>query len=74
MAGLLPTYILRGLTLDTVPEQLTSQLTEILAGVGDGPLHLNLYLTIPSATLPLLEPLYLASDVLNLVTLGAPPG
>jgi len=73
MAGLLPTYILRGLTLDTVPEQLTTQLAEILSGVGSGPLHLNLYLTLPSSTLPLLEPLYLASDVLNLATFGALP-
>jgi hypothetical protein len=73
MAGLLPTYILRGLTLDTVPDQLTSQLADILAGVGSGPLKLNLYLTLPSATLPLLEPLYLASDLLNLATLGAFP-
>jgi hypothetical protein len=72
MAGVLPTYILRGLTLDTVTEQLTTQLGEALGGIAEGdPLKLNLYLTLPSATLPLLEPLYLASDVVNLATFGA---
>ena len=70
MAGLLPTYILRGLTLDTVTEQLTSQLDDILGGVLTGPLKINLYLTIPSATLPLLEPLYLLSDLTSVLTLG----
>ena len=70
MAGVLPTYILRGLTLDTITEQLTSQLDDILDGVLTEPLAINLYLTIPSATLPLLEPLYLLSDVTSLLTLG----
>jgi hypothetical protein len=70
MAGILPTYILRGLTLDTVTEQLTSQLDDILGGVLTGPLKINLYLTIPSATLPLLEPLYLLSDLTSVLTLG----
>jgi hypothetical protein len=72
MAGVLPTYILRGLTLDTVTEQLDTQLGEALGGIAEGdPLALNLYLTLPSATLPLLEPLYLAADVVNLATFGA---
>nr|WP_194946222.1 ATPase [Mycolicibacterium malmesburyense]CRL78928.1 ATPase [Mycolicibacterium malmesburyense] len=67
-AGLLPTYMLRGLTLDT--EQL-AQLTGLAERIKDGdPVAVNLYLTLRSATLPLLEPFYLAADVLNLVTLG----
>jgi hypothetical protein len=72
MAGLLPTYILRGLTLDTVPDQLTTQIEAALANLGSGnPLALNLYLTLPSATLPALEPLYLLSDLTSLATFGA---
>nr|WP_090277244.1 hypothetical protein [Mycolicibacterium komanii]CRL71420.1 ATPase [Mycolicibacterium komanii] len=68
-AGLLPTYMLRGLTLD--PEQLL-QLDDLAERIANGdPLAVNLYLTLRSATLPLLEPFYLAADVLNLVTLGA---
>lgn len=71
MAGVLPTYMLRGLTLDTVTDQVTTQLGDILGGVLEGdPLALNLYLTLPSATLPLLEPLYLLSDVTSLATFG----
>lgn len=71
MAGLLPTYILRGLTLDTVPAQLTTQIEAALANLAGGnPLALNLYLTLPSATLPVLEPLYLLSDLTSLATLG----
>jgi hypothetical protein len=65
-AGLSPTYMLRGLSAESVAgltDQLTTQLgTARLAG---GPLSLNLYLTLHSATLPMLEPLYLASDFLN---------
>ena len=67
----LPTYILRGITLDTIPEQLTTQLAEILDNPLGDPLAINLYLTIPSATLPLLEPLYLVSDAISLMTFGA---
>ncbi|WP_197501906.1 hypothetical protein [Mycobacterium sp. 1164985.4] len=67
-AGLLPTYMLRGVTLD--PQQLL-QLDDLAQRIANGdPLAVNLYLTLRSATLPLLEPLYLAADVLNLVTLG----
>ncbi|VEG37882.1 ATPase [Mycolicibacterium flavescens] len=67
-AGLLPTYMLRGVTLD--PQQLL-ELDDLAQRIRDGdPLAVNLYLTLRSATLPLLEPLYLAADVLNLVTLG----
>ncbi len=35
------------------------------------PLALNLYLTLPTNSLPLLEPLYLGADLTNLMTLGA---
>lgn len=67
-AGLLPTYMLRGVTLD--PQQL-AQLDDLAERIANGdPLAVNLYLTLRSATLPLLEPFYLAADVLNLVTLG----
>ena len=72
MALALPTYLLRGLDLSTVDEQLTTQLDDILADVLAGdPLAINLYLTLMPSTLPLVEPLYLAADLLNLVTLGA---
>ncbi|MDQ2638438.1 MAG: hypothetical protein M3Y83_16345, partial [Actinomycetota bacterium] len=71
MAGMLPTYMLRGLTLDTVPDQLTEQVDEALENLVDGKLALNLYVTLPSATQPLLEPLYLLSDIISIATLGA---
>src|SRR5262249_23692547 len=73
MAGIPPTYILRGLSTETVGDQVTAQLPGILESVLNGPIGINLYLTIPSATLPLLEPFYLASDALNLVTFNAFP-
>lgn len=71
-AALSPTYMLRGLSLNGLADQL-------LAGVGDAvdlslltgdPLAINLYLTLQSKTLPMLEPLYLASDFLNLIGLA----
>jgi hypothetical protein len=74
-AGAFPTYILRGLTLDTVPAQITSQLNTILGGLvtnPNSPLALNLYLTIPSSTLPLLEPVYLIGDVSSLAGVDLP--
>ncbi|OBB16284.1 hypothetical protein A5762_03230 [Mycolicibacterium elephantis] len=70
MAGLLPTYMLRGLTLDTVTAQLAGQIGETLDNVADGKLALNVYVTLPSVTQPLLEPLYLLSDVISILTLG----
>jgi PE-PPE domain len=70
VGAVLPTYILRGLTLDTIPQQLDSQLEGILDNPLGEPLAINLYLTVPSATLPLLEPLYLLSDVTSIMTLG----
>ena len=67
-AGLSPTYMLRGLSLAGIDTQLTKQIGTALGNASAlNPLALNLYLTLPSATLPLLEPLYLASDALNLV-------
>ena len=70
-AGLAPTYMLRGLGLDGLTEQLTPQLAQATADVAPGkPLALNLYLTLHSETLPLLEPLYLTSDALNIVGLS----
>ncbi|GAB7067526.1 hypothetical protein JCM12141A_18150 [Mycolicibacterium hodleri] len=75
-AGLSPTYMLRGLNLDL--GGLTKEILDGVAGAvgGVNPLDpqsglaLNLYLTLHSATLPMLEPLYLASDVLNVVGLS----
>ncbi|BBY80994.1 ATPase AAA [Mycolicibacterium pulveris] len=70
MALVLPTYMLRGLTLDTVPEQLGGQIGDALEKLIDGKLALNLYVTLPSNTQPLLEPLYLISDVISIASLG----
>ncbi len=73
MAGTVgATYILRGLTLDTILNQVGGD--EVGDAVGNvtagNPLALNLYLTLPAKTLPLLEPLYLTGDVLNAVSFG----
>ena len=67
-----PTYILRGVTAasltEVVANQLTPQLAEAL-GNTSGPLALNLYLTVPvNNALPLLEPVKLPIDVINLFT------
>jgi hypothetical protein len=70
-AALSPTYMLRGLDVNGLTDQLTPQVTQALTNAAGGnPLALNLYLTLHSATLPMLEPLYLASDFLNLVGLS----
>jgi hypothetical protein len=73
MAFLLPTYILRGVDMSNLTPQLEGQLKGILANIGTDPLALNLYLTMPANSLPLLEPLYLLTDLTNLLTLGAFP-
>ena len=73
MGFLLPTYILRGVDTSRLTPQLTTQLTDILSSIGTDPLALNLYLTLPANSLPLLEPLYLLTDLTNLLTLGAFP-
>jgi hypothetical protein len=65
-----PTYILRGVTaqsLTDVGDQASSELGS--AGSGSGPLAFNLYLTVPvNGALPLLEPVKLPVDVINLFT------
>jgi hypothetical protein len=73
MGFLLPTYILRGVDTSRLTPQLTTQLKDILARIGTDPLALNLYLTLPANSLPLLEPLYLLTDLTNMLTLGAFP-
>lgn len=73
MALLLPTYILRGVDLSNLTPQMEAQLKDILSKIGTDPLALNLYLTLPTNSLPLLEPLYLLTDLTNLMTLGAFP-
>ncbi|CAN5503708.1 hypothetical protein BH09ACT7_BH09ACT7_44000 [soil metagenome] len=72
-ALLFPTYILRGVTAasltEVVDDQLTPQLAEALANAATGPLALNFYLTVPvHDALPLLEPVRLPIDVINLFT------
>jgi PE-PPE domain len=66
-----PTYILRGVTADSltaVEGQATTQLGQAL-GNTTGPLALNLYLTVPvNNGLPLLEPVKLPVDAINLLT------
>ena len=75
-AALLPTYMLRGLNLnlDGLTDQVLESVTNAVRGINptdpSSALALNIYLTLHSATLPLLEPLYLTSDVLNLVGLS----
>jgi len=74
VAGLVPTYLLRGLDLSELLgsafEQLEPQLEGILDGLLTEPLAVNLYFTVPAPSLPLLEPLYLATDFINLFTPG----
>ncbi|WP_236949268.1 AAA family ATPase [Mycolicibacterium goodii] len=78
-AALFPTYILRdqsipGIVTDLTGElvgQLTADITDYLAAnPGDptkGP-KLNIYYTLDAKSLPLLEPTYLAVDLVNLFT------
>lgn len=67
-----PTYILRGVDAASITEVLNDQLTpQLAAALGNtaGPLALNLYLTVPvNNALPLLEPVRLPIDVINLFT------
>lgn len=71
-ALLFPTYILRGITAAGLSEVVTDQLTpQLAAALGNttGPLALNFYLTVPvDDALPLLEPVKLPIDVINLFT------
>ena len=67
-----PTYILRGVDEASVTQVLDGQLKPQIAAAlanGNGPLALNLYLTLPvNNALPLLEPVRLPIDVVNLFT------
>ena len=73
-ALLFPTYLLRGIDAASLTEVLTGQLTPQLAAAlantaAGNPLALNLYLTIPvNEALPLLEPIRLPIDLINLFT------
>ncbi|WP_176749542.1 hypothetical protein [Mycolicibacterium grossiae] len=71
-AALSPTYMLRGLTLEGLDDDILELVQNALneATSPTDPLALNLYLTLQSKTLPMLEPLYLASDFLNVVGLS----
>lgn len=71
-AALSPTYMLRGLTLAGLDQQVIDLVTNAVGEATqlNNPLALNLYLTLQSKTLPMLEPLYLASDFLNVVGLS----
>ncbi|TXI59497.1 AAA family ATPase [Mycolicibacterium mageritense] len=78
-AGMFPTYILRNQTVDGILTDLVDQvgsqaladITDYLAYPGDDPTKgpkLNIYYTLDAQSLPLLEPTYLAFDVINLLT------
>ncbi|MCF6390419.1 hypothetical protein L2K20_25895 [Mycobacterium sp. MBM] len=65
-------YILRGVELDSALDQILEEVGETVSGALDlgTPLDINVYLTLATKTLPLLEPLYLAGDLLNMVSFG----
>ncbi|MDT5334653.1 MAG: hypothetical protein QOD90_158 [Mycobacterium sp.] len=70
-ALLFPTYLLRGITAASLTQVVDGQLNPQLAAAlaNNGPLALNLYLTVPvNNALPLLEPIRLPIDVINLFT------
>jgi len=78
-AALFPTYILRNQSIPGVITDLTGQVVDQLLGdladyvadPGDDPTKgpkLNIYYTLDAKSLPLLEPTYLAVDVINLFT------
>jgi hypothetical protein len=73
MGAALPTYLLRGIDTSSLTPQLLAQIQQALGHTLDlnNPLALNLYLTLGVNSLPLLEPLYLAADLTNLMTGGA---
>jgi hypothetical protein len=69
-AGLMPTYILRGVDQATAAGQLMTQLESMITNLASGgSTNTNIYLTAAANHLPLLEPVYLAGDALNLVGL-----
>ena len=69
----LPTYLLRGIDTSNLTPQLLEQIEAALGRTLNlnEPLALNLYLTLPTNSLPGLEPLYLAADLVNLTPFGA---
>ena len=68
-AAVFPTYILRGFDLTTAASALLAQAApQLAAGLASDPLALNLYLTLPTNALPLLEPVRLPIDVINLIS------
>jgi hypothetical protein len=75
VGAFLPTYLLRGIDTSNLTPQLVDQVETALGHALDlnEPLKLNLYLTLATNSLPMLEPLYLAADVVNLATFGALP-
>ena len=71
VAGTLPTYLLRGISTNTLLNQITTQLGALTGGLlGGNPLAVNVYLTVPTRTLPFMEPMYLTGDFLNMVSFG----
>ena len=69
-AGLLPTYMLRGLDGAAALGQVGTALESLVGGLtSEGAVDPNIYLTVAAKTLPLLEPMYLVGDVLNMVGL-----
>ncbi|MCX8564639.1 hypothetical protein OS122_27525 [Mycolicibacterium mucogenicum] len=69
-AGLMPTYVLRGVDEATAAGQLVTQLESLVTNLTNGgSASTNIYLTAAANHLPLLEPVYLAGDALNLVGL-----
>lgn len=68
----LPTYLLRGIDTSNLTPQLVEQIEAALQRATNlnEPLALNLYLTLATNSLPVLEPLYLTADALNLVSFG----
>lgn len=65
-------YILRGVELDSALDQILEEVGETVSDALDlgNPLNINIYLTLATSTLPLLEPLFLAGDLLNMVSFG----
>lgn len=69
-AGLMPTYVLRGVDEATSAGQLITQLESMVTNLKNGgQANPNIYLTAQANHLPLLEPVYLAGDAMNLVGL-----
>ncbi len=65
-------YIMRGVELDGALDEILGEVGETVVDLLDlgSPLDVNIYLTLATKTLPLLEPLYLIGDFLNMVSFG----